>query len=45
MGYTPANLLVGNVAVPRCCPWLIGLLIGRGLPPVPWWQPFRKMAV
>lgn len=38
MGYTPANLLL-HVAVPvlALADWL---LIGRGLAPVRWWQPF-----
>jgi len=38
MGYTPANLLL-HVAVPvlALADWL---LIGRGMAPVRWWQPF-----
>jgi len=42
MGYTPANLLL-HVVVPALAlaDWL---LIGRGAPPVRWWQPFAWLA-
>jgi hypothetical protein len=42
MGYTPANLLL-HVAVPvlALADWL---LIGRGLAPVKWWQPFAWLS-
>ena len=37
MGYTPANLLL-HVVVPALA-LMDWLLVGRGLTPVPWWQP------
>jgi hypothetical protein len=42
MGYTPANLLL-HVVVPALAlaDWL---LVGRGVTPVPWWQPVAWLA-